>query len=216
MSATGHNVDGVRNVQLGNHQAAIQNFQRALVSDPNNADAYYNLAAVYHEMGRANMDKGLLEQAEGLYHQCLDRNPDHAECHRGLVALLVQTDRSRSAFTLLERWATRSYQLAEPRIELARLYEEYGDKETATRHLTDALDIDPHNARAWTALGNLREQQGEMAQALSNYQQGYNLNRFQPGVAHRIARLQRGMRLTPEESGQNGTRLVNSPDEAPR
>ena len=131
MSANGHNIDGVRNLQFGNQQAAIQNFQRALVSDPNNADAYYNLAAVYHDRGRRNSDNLLLKQAEGLYHQCLDRDPDHVECHRGLAVLLIQTERAQSAFTLLERWAMRSHRLADPRIELARLYEEYGDQETS-------------------------------------------------------------------------------------
>jgi tetratricopeptide (TPR) repeat protein len=216
MSASGHNVDGVRNVQFGNYQAAIQDFQQALLADPNNADAYYNLAAIYHELGRKNSDQNLLQQAEGLYHQCLDRNSDHAECHRGLAVLLVQTDRAESAFTLLERWATRSQRLADPRIELARLYEEFGDQDSATRHLTDALDAEPHNARAWTALANLREKRGELAQALSNYQHAYNLNRLQPGVAHRIAQLQRNLSLEGESSSQNGSRIVSSPSDTTR
>ena len=98
--------------------------------------------------GEAAGDQRTLEQAEGLYHQCLDRDPDHVDCYRGLAALLVQTRRSQSAFDLLERWALRDPQLADPRIELARLYEESGDKQSAARHLTDALDVDAQSGRA--------------------------------------------------------------------
>jgi tetratricopeptide (TPR) repeat protein len=177
-------------LQLGRYHDAIQDFQEALVSDPNNADAYYNLAATYYDLGKRNSDTNLYSQAEGLYHQCLDLDPDHADCHRGLAALLVDTNRSESAFTLLKRWAMRNPYHPEARIELARLYEEFGDQDGAIRHLTDSLQLNAQNARAWTALGRLRENRGELAQALSNYQQAYAINRNQPGITDRIASVQ--------------------------
>jgi superkiller protein 3 len=208
MGAQGHNVDGVRNYQLGRYHDAIQDFQQALVLDPDDADAYYNLGATYFALGKYNSDPTLLSQAEGLYHQCLDIDPDHTECYRGLAALLVDTNRSESAFTLLKRWAGTSYHRADPRIELARLHEEFGDQQAAIQHLTEALHIDSSNARAWAALGRLREQRGELAQALSNYQQAYNLNQFQPGVSHRIASLRQSLNAAP--AGSN-TQMVNTP-----
>ncbi|MCA9265244.1 MAG: tetratricopeptide repeat protein [Planctomycetales bacterium] len=203
-SAHNHNAAGVRNLQLGRYHDAIQSFQQALVSDPNNPDAYYNLAATYYDMGKRNQDTNLLAQAEGLYHQCLDLDANHVDCYRGLAALLVDTNRSESAFTLLKGWANRSPQLAESRIELARLYEEFGDQDSAIRHLTDALNLDASNSRAWTAMGRLREKRGELAQALSNYQQAYNLNQFQPGIADRIASLQQTI-ATGRLNGTTGT-----------
>ena len=217
MSAPGRNIDGVRDFQAGQYSGAIQHFQQALAADPNNADAYYNLGATYYAMGRQRNDAQLMAQAEGLYHQCLDLAPDHEDCHRGLAALLVDTNRPESAFTLLRRWAERSQQLSQPRIELARLYEEFGDRDNAVRHLTDALHLDSQNSRAWAALGRLREQQGLTAQALANYQQAYALNQFQPGVADRIASLQRGLGgdSAAPWAGSN-TRMVNVPPPVPR
>src|SRR5690606_24538594 len=155
------------------------------------ADSYYNLAASYHQLGKSRQDQNLLRQAEEVYHQCLDLQPDHVECHRALAVLLVETGRPDSAFTLLERWAKSNPKLADARIELARLYEEFGDTTLAQRHLIEALNVDAGNARAWAALARLREQQGDLAQALANYQQAHALNQFQPGVAQRIASLQR-------------------------
>lgn len=211
MSATGYNIDGVRSFQQGQYHTAIQSFQQALVSDPRSADAYYNLAATYHYLSKQNNDSNQLKQAEGLYHQCLDLNPESADCHRALAVLLIDSGRPQSAFTLLERWMQRNPGAAEARIELARLYEEFGDREAAKRYLAEALDTNPHNPRAWAALGRLREGDGQLAQALNNYEHAYRLNQYQPGVASRIASLQQsapGGVLTPVP---DGTRTVNNP-----
>ena len=190
MAASGYNVAGVRAVQEGHPQVAVQKFQQALNNDPSNADAYYNLAATYHQMGKQKGDKNMLHQAEQLYNQCLDQNPNHTECYRGLAVLLIDTQRNQNAFTLMERWEQRSPQLADPKIELARLYQEFGDKENAKNELNQALAVDANNARAWAALGSLREQSGELGQALANYQRSYQLNNFDTGVGTRIAQLQ--------------------------
>ncbi len=122
----------------------------------------------------------MLQQAETLYNQCLDRNPNHADCHRALAVLLVQTDRSDRAFALLKNWAIRSPQNADARVELARLYEEFGDTKTAELQLQQALQLDQTNKRAWTAMAYLRESNGDMPQALANYQRAYALGRLQP------------------------------------
>jgi tetratricopeptide (TPR) repeat protein len=214
LSPSGRNVDGVRNFQSGQYQRAIQQFQTALASDPNNANAYYNLGATYYALGKQQGNMHMMQQAEGLYHQCLDLAPNHTDCYRGLASLLVDTNRPDSAFTLLKRWGNRSQNLAAPRVELARLYEEFGDRENAVRHLTDALHLDSNSTRAWTALGRLREQQGQLAQALANYQQAYNLNQYQPGLAQRMASLQQGLSTGQRTGGTYAapqTQMVNTP-----
>jgi tetratricopeptide (TPR) repeat protein len=207
----GRNIDGVRQYQQGQYQAAIQKFQQSLVVNPQNADAYYNLAATYYAMGKANRNQEYLAQAEQLYHQCLDLQPNHTACHRGLAALLVDTNRPDAAFTLLKRWTAREPALADPRIELARLYEEFGDKATASQHLSEALHVDARNARAWSALGRIREQQGQVAQALSDYQQAYALNRDQKGLSERIAMLQRSLPPAPSMLPAAVPQLVTIP-----
>ena len=200
MSANSNNAEGVRFFEQGYVQPALERFQLALGADPNNEDAYYNLATVYHRVGRQNSDQRMLRQAEGLYHQCLDFRPDDVDCHRSLAALLVDSGRTESAFTLLKRWAERRPSYAEPRVELARLYEEFGDQQTASRMLNEALNFQPANARAWSALARIREREGRFAQALTNYQQAFNLNRYQPGLADRIVSLQRQITLAQRDS----------------
>jgi tetratricopeptide (TPR) repeat protein len=180
MVSQGRNVDGVRYFQQGQYPVALQRFDAALTIDPRNADTYYNKAAVYHRMGLANRDQSVLTQAESLYNQCLDINPNHVDCHRGLAVLLVETGRTDKAFALLINWAARSPQNADTRVELARLYEESGNARSAEIALNEALALDMRNWRAHAALGRLKEQAGDYPQALQNYQLAYSINRFQP------------------------------------
>lgn len=184
------NVEGVKLYQQGNYQQASDSFQQAIAQNPRSPEGYYNLAASLHKTGTLYNRPADLKQAENLYNQCLERDPNHAECYRGLAVLLTETGRQQDAFNLLNHWAGNSPQSPEPKIELARLLEESNQPEQAKAQLVDALTIDPHNARALTALGRLRDQSGDHMQALANYQRSLNENRFQPEVAARIAQLQ--------------------------
>ena len=210
VAADGQNLQGVRMYQQGQYEGAMQQFQKAVVTNPGNADAYYNMAATLHRMGVARNDQNLLGQAETAYNQCLDLDADHVDCHRGLAVLLAETGRSDRAFTLLKNWAIRSPGNADARIELARLYEEFGDPEAARIQLTEAIHIDENNARAWSALGRLREQSGDYVQALANYQRSYGLNRFQPEIAERIAALNHTVGGQQGPTAPGGTRVVDS------
>ncbi len=223
MAAQGLNAEGVRLYDQAHHHEAVQQFEKAISSDPDNADAYYNLAAAYHRMGVVNRDPSLVAQAEHYYHQCLDRverrRQRHGgrgvllverQCHRGLAVLLVEQERSEEAFRLIEGWVDRNPSSAEPKIELARLFEEFGDRQAAKDHLIEALSADPRNARALAALGRIREQMGEHALALNDYQQSLWQDRFQPEVAARVAALRSafGPTNTTIPSAPQDTRLV--------
>ncbi|MEL6896740.1 MAG: tetratricopeptide repeat protein, partial [Planctomycetota bacterium] len=92
-------------------------------------------------------------------------------------------------FTLMQNWARQSPQFSEPRVELARLYEEAGDPERALKHLEDAIIQDPYNQRAFFALGKLRENAGDLAQAIADYNRGQQMGMPDMNVGQRIASL---------------------------
>ncbi|MBN1588427.1 MAG: tetratricopeptide repeat protein [Pirellulales bacterium] len=212
-AARGLNAEGVRKFEQAQYDESLGQFQKAIANDPSNPDAYYNVGAVYHRLATLNNRKSDYEQAEYYYNQCLDREADHAECHRGLAVMLVQQGRSEQAFRLLQGWADRRADLAEPKIELARLHEELGDRSAAKERLVEALAVNPNNPRARAALGHLQEGMGEYAQALANYQQSLWQDQFQPDVAARIASLQAGLptptTVTVEGPSSSTTRMAS-------
>jgi tetratricopeptide (TPR) repeat protein len=184
------NADGVTLFQRGQYQEALVQFQAATYADPANADGYYNLGATYHRLGRLRSQNDYLVRAETCYRQCLERDSNHRDCHRGLAVLLIEENRPNEAFASVQTWATQSPSLAEPRMELARLYEEFGNKEAAANTLAEAVRLNPDDPRHWAAMGKVREEMGNRSQALTDYQHSLGINPNQPDVTARVAVLQ--------------------------
>ena len=208
-AASGQNTIGARLYQQGQYSAALQQFQKVIATDPDNADGYYNLAATNHRLGIEQKDQTMLNQAEALYNQCLDHSPNHVECHRGLAVLLIDTGRPDRAFALMKNWANQNPNFSEPRIELARLYEEANNPELALQYLEDAIQKDASNSRAWLALGRLRERSGDYSQAIQNYQRSLAINNQQPQAWERLASLNRQLAGgSSNPAAQNTTRIA--------
>lgn len=188
-SSMSKNNSGVALYQQGRYAEALQVFEQAKQTEPTNADTYYNLASTYHRLGNAAKDKKMLENAESIYNQCLDLSPNHVDCYRGLAVLLVDTGRSDKAFTLIKNWAQRSPGQSDARVELARLHQEFNQNKLAEQYLDEALAMDPNNAKAWAARGRMRENSGELMQAVQNYQQSLALNSLQPELYQRVGAL---------------------------
>lgn len=197
MIAQNRNAAGIRYYNKGQLAVAQSKFEAAKQANPQNADSYYNLGAVAHLQGFQTRNNAQLAQAESLYRQCLSINPNHVDCHRGLAVLLAQTQRVDQAFEVTKNWCVTSPQSADARVELARLYEEYGDLRTAELQLQQALQLDLNNPRVHASLGSVKEKMGDLPQALANYQRSYTLNTFQPGVPERIASLQQRVGSVP-------------------
>ncbi|QDV27466.1 tetratricopeptide repeat protein [Aureliella helgolandensis] len=188
-NSMGQNSMGVRLYEQGRYNEALQQFQSAQAADPSDPDSYYNLASTYHKLGIGQKDAKMIEQSEALYNQCLDLQPNHVDCHRGLAVLLVESGRKDSALKLLNNWSTTNPGLSDAKVELARLNQELGQTQLAERYLDEALAMNPQDPRAWNARGQLREASGDLGQALQNYQQSLALNSLQGDLYQRIASL---------------------------
>jgi len=195
MTTQSLNAEGVRLYQQARYQEALQRFGQALIYDPNDPSAYYNIAAVYHRLGELYHQPEDQSRAETYYQLALAKDPNHLAARRGLAVLLTSRGRSQEAIAMLQNWAASWPQSAEPRVELARLYEELGDRAAAQKTLLDALAVDPRNIRALNALGHLREVTGEKELALAHYEQSLQLNQRQPELALRVSSLRNELQL---------------------
>jgi tetratricopeptide (TPR) repeat protein len=203
-TAGGKNATGVQYYQMGRYQEAAQLFTQAIQQKPTNADGYYNLAATYHQLGKANRNTADYAQAEALYNKALDLNPANRDAYRSLGVLLAETNRGDAAQRLMESWQRLNPASPDPKVELARLREEFGDRSGAKEYLQQALAADPYDTRALAALGRIQEVEGNTAQALANYQRSLFRNASQPEVQARVASL-RGMAV-----GGSGNLFANN------
>lgn len=211
LPANRQNLAGRRSFDMGAYNQALQSFQLALQSDPANADAHYNVGRTLHHLGKSAGNQQQLQLAEQAYRTALRMNPMHQPSHRGLAVLLAEGKRTNEAFASLQTWSKIQPQSAEPKIELARLYSEYGDKQAAIQVLSDALVVDHDNDRALRAIGALREESGEIHQAVYDYQRSLQINPMQPELASRLAQLQLKNGIAPLPIS-NTSRVASVPD----
>ena len=103
--------------------------------------------------------------------------------------LLVGTGRPGGGTGQLGEGAAREPDNPEPRIELARLWQEQGDPVAAEGQLAAALAVDPDNSRALVARGQIKEAAGDTQQAIASYARALEIDRNQPTVMVKMATL---------------------------
>ena len=206
-SATRHNTLGRESFLNGQFSQAINQFQQALNREPNNPDALYNMGVTYFTLGKQSRNTQWIGQGEQLLRQSIAQNDQHVDAHRSLAVLLVESGRRSDALDLLNTWQQRHPESSEPLVELARLYQEFGDQTQATNLLANALQVDGTNIRALKAMGHVRELQGQYNLALDNYLRSYQLDSRQVDVATKISEMQ--TRIAQATTNNPATGLLN-------
>lgn len=201
MQANRRNSIGRQAFEQGQYAVAINEFQQAINANPQSADAYYNLGASFAALGKQQNNQQWLGQAEQLYRQAIAIDNRHTDAHRGLASLLIETKRESFAFDLLNDWRNRFPADTEPLVELARLYQEYGDARRATDLLSDALRINPGDLRSLKAMGHLRELEGQTHLAVDNYLRALQVDQNQPDLVQRVSALQYQLAARPVPAG---------------
>jgi len=207
-----YNAEGMRYYGQAQYDPALTAFQSALQRNPNDPNALYNVAATYHQSARVALRSGqaataqqLYEQAAQYYQLCLTRDPNYADAYRGLAALYMDCQKGEAAYQLLVNWLNAHPVAVEPKLELARFYQEFTQicmaqgrteeaqnmRSTTERYLQQILATEPTNYRALRALGYCKEQIGDLAGAILDYQRSLQAYPQQKDLEDRIAALMR-------------------------
>ena len=202
--------EGVRFYGQAQYDAAMTAFQSALKENPNDPNALYNVAATYHQSAKASLASGQAataqqqyEQAAQYYQLCLSKNGNHADAYRGLAALYMDCQNADAAFQLLIGWSNANPASAEPKLELARLYQEFAQicmiqgrtdvvqdcRKASEQLLQQILATEPTNYRALRALGFLKEQSGDVSGAVYEYQRSLQAYPQQKDLEERMTAL---------------------------
>ena len=205
-----HTAEGVRYYGQARYDVAITAFQSALKAKPNDPNALYNVAATYHQSAKVSLQSGQAaaaqqqyDHAAQYYQLCLAQNANHVDANRGLAALYMDCQDADKAFQLLINWYNANPVSAEPKLELARLYQEYAQicmiqgrtevaqecRNAAEQLLQQVLTTEPANYRALRAWGYLKERNGDIAGAVLEYQRSLQAYPQQKDLENHIAAL---------------------------
>ena len=156
----------------GRFEEAIEQFQRALRIDPNDADATYNL-------GNALAQQGSFEEAAKQLQNALQINPGNAMAAYDLGNVRARQGRFDEAIGDFELALRIDPGLAKAHYNLGSLLGKQGKLNEAVEQYQKALQVDAHYVRAYYGLGMALTTQGQLDRAIDSFQAGL---RVQPNV----------------------------------
>ncbi|WP_019503651.1 non-ribosomal peptide synthetase [Pleurocapsa sp. PCC 7319] len=161
---------------------AIAAYQKAIALDPYHFEAYRGL-------GNTLCEQEKLDEALIVFEQALNLDPFHPGVYTDLGEYQIKKNDREEAL----KYCQKSLELLKlnPRIswgnynKLARVFRELQKYPEAISIYQKALEIYPQQLNIYVLLGSTQKEQGNLAAAISSYQQAIKLNTQQPFRVYR-------------------------------
>jgi len=199
---------GFTSYTKGAAQAAVERFEHALATSPQDYDATYLLAKLYYEIGNRFRDTRRPAEAARAYeksvetidhfikgdralladHFRLDVFYSNANLHLGTLAL--KANRLEQAVAALEKSISGEVRYAEAHNNLGIVYERSGKYDAAVAQYQLAIELNPGDVSAYMNMGNARLKQENYREAIESYNQvkkmrpDFALAHYNLGVAY--------------------------------
>ena len=170
--------EGLKALEEGKYEAAVQAFTRAVAADPQDYFAHFNLAMAYSLLHK---------DAEGIaeYRKTLDLKPGLYEAELNAGILLVRSKSPVEALPLLADAAAQKAAEFRPRYYLAEAQLQAGPVEKAEASFRRALELNAKSAGAELGLARSLARQEKLADAAPHFRQAAQLD-----AGHREALLE--------------------------
>ena len=148
--------------ELGDADAALEAYRRALRLDPRSVDTRVRLVRLLSRSGR-------LDDVVGEYRELVRVAPRESRFVVELAQLLMQTGQREEALRLAAQTGLRGARDASVQRALAELYAGWGEDELATRALAALVRLEPRDPAHLVALGEQQLAEGDEAAALATW-----------------------------------------------
>lgn len=189
---------GVAQGRLGQSEAAITTFRRAIAISPGYADAHFNLGnallnrgrfeeaidsyrsalagqpknhGAYNNLGDALSELGRLDEAEAAFRKALALWPDYFEAHYNLGNTLRAQGRLEEAIAAYRQALLLRPASADLHTNLGNALREQGDCDGAVATFREVTAIKPDSAQGYYNLGNALVERGSLDEAVSVFRQ---------------------------------------------
>src|ERR1035438_10139581 len=177
-----YTTDGMKALDEGKYDAAVQAFRKAIEADAQARFAHFNLAMAYPMLQRD-------PQAVAEYRKTLELKPGlyEAELNGGIV--LLRQKNPAEALPLFEDAAGHKPQEFQPRYYLAESELQTGDYAKAEESYKLAIALDPKSAGAQLGMAQALVQQGRIGDADAHFHQAAQLEPKYRGYLLELAGL---------------------------
>jgi tetratricopeptide (TPR) repeat protein len=119
---------------------------------------------------------GQLAQAEPLYRQIIQSNPNHADAHHLLGLLARQTGHRDASVSIIQRAIALNPRAVAYRFNLGMVYLDLGQMAEAMECFRQEIALNPQHAESHLNLGIAYANQGQFAEAAAYYRQTLVIN----------------------------------------
>ena len=171
-----YNISGVCYKAIGQLDAAVKSFEKALAIKPDYTEVNYNLGLTFQELDQ-------LDAAVNCYEKAIAVNPDHAEAHNNLGVTLKELGQLDDAVRSYEKAIAIRPDYTEAHNNLGNAFKtlglsfmEVGQVDDAVKCYEKALAIKPDSAEAYRNNGNVLLSLKRLDEALASYEGAIALN----------------------------------------
>ena len=161
-SATLFNIQGAALKGLGQFDASVEAYNKALSIKPDYAEAYNN-------MGNALKEQGKLEEAIEAYNKALAIKPDYADAYNNMGNALQEQGKLEEAIEAYNKALAIKPDHADAYNNMGATLKEQGKLEEAIEAYNKALAIKPDYADAYNSMGITLKDQGKLEEAIEAY-----------------------------------------------
>jgi len=160
---------GLAQLQKGQVDRAMAQFQKALEINPHYAQAHNNLGGIFFERGQ-------LDQAMAHFQKALEIEPNLAKAHFNIGVALNQQGKPEDALLHYQKAVEIDPDYADAHLDLGLILAQKGQVDEAIAHFQKALEIRPNDVNAHNDLGGAYFLQGRIQDAIIQFQEVLRLN----------------------------------------
>ena len=157
------------------YNGAIEALNKAIEIDPNYANAWAWLGAVYNDFGNS-------EKAMAMNLKAIEINPKNAMAWNNIGVTYSNLGNLDKAIESYERACSLDKKLYYPYSNLGRVYLDIGDFDKAIEYCNKAVEISPQRCYTWCAFGEVYFLSGNFRKAEENYNKAIELEPNNPAV----------------------------------
>jgi tetratricopeptide (TPR) repeat protein len=153
---------GLALLERGSIEAATYHFAKAVLINPDYANARCGL-------GVALLEQGKVDEAVEQFLEALRIEPDNVDAHYNLGNALIRQEKFEEAVAHYAEAIRINPNYADAHYNLGVALVEHGNFEEAVGHFSQVIRIDPENADAHNRLGTVLKQQGKLEEAIEQF-----------------------------------------------
>jgi tetratricopeptide (TPR) repeat protein len=174
---------GIRALDAGDYQAAVEHFRRGLALAPDNA-------SLRHKLGTALSLTGDTRGAFEQFSETLRRSPGFAQAHYSLGVLLASERRYQEAAGHFTTAVREEPNYVDARLRLGEMLQRMGQPDAALVQYESVIGIDPRVADARLGSAMALAQMQRFDEARQRLRQGQSLYPNRPEFGEALARLE--------------------------